>query len=400
MDIAVTYQPVREQVAPAGSRSAGRVARVEVFDTMAGAEPFWRRLENGRSCSTSYQRFDLLAAWQRHVGARSGVIPFIVTGFDPTGEPLFVWPFGLARKGVLRLIRFLGSKHSNFNLGVWRRDILPVLEEGAIRGILDRFKTDADLVVLCNQPLSWDGAGNPFALLAHQASVDMSASLSLRGKAQQAVVETLSPAMRSRLRSKERKLEKLADYRYIRAASTEDIDRLLDSFFALKASHMAAQGLGNVFDEPGVAGFLREACHCKLADHRPLIEIHALEGGNEVLALFGAVVDDYRCSSMFNTYTLGNNARHSPGLILLGHMINECGARGVQSFDIGVGRAHYKSVFCRDPVPLFDTFVALTPLGRLATTAFAAAFSAKRAIKQNGALWAAVQTWRRVRARS
>jgi CelD/BcsL family acetyltransferase involved in cellulose biosynthesis len=103
---------------------------------------------------------------------------------------------------------------------------------------------------------------------------------------------------------------------------------------------------------------------------------------------------------MFNTYTLGNNARHSPGLILLGHMINECGARGVQSFDIGVGRAHYKSVFCRDPVPLFDTFVALTPLGRLATTAFAAAFSAKRAIKQNGALWAAVQTWRRVRARS
>ena len=118
--------------------------------------------------------------------------------------------------------------------------------------------------------------------------------------------------MRSRLRSKERKLEKLADYRYIRAASTEDIDRLLDSFFALKASHMAAQGLGNVFDEPGVAGFLREACHCKLADHRPLIEIHALEGANEVLALFGAVVDDYRCSSMFNTYTLGNNARHSP----------------------------------------------------------------------------------------
>jgi CelD/BcsL family acetyltransferase involved in cellulose biosynthesis len=400
MDIAVSYQPIREQVAPAGIRSAVKIARVEVFDTMAGAEPFWRRLENARSLSTSYQRFDLLAAWQRHVGSCSGVTPFIVTGFDPAGDPLFVWPFGLARKGVLRLIRFLGSKHSNFNLGVWRRDILPLLEEGAIRGILEQFKTDADLVVLCNQPLSWDGAGNPFALLAHQASVDVSASLSLRGKTQQAVVETLSPTMRSRLRNKERKLEKLANYRYICAASTEDIDRLLNSFFALKASHLAAQGLGNVFDEPGVAGFLREACHCKLADHRPLIEIHALESANEVLALFGAVIDDYRCSSMFNTYTLGDNARYSPGLVLLGHMINECHARGVQSFDIGVGRAHYKSYFCRDAVPLFDTFVALTPRGRLATTAFAAAFSAKRAIKQNDTLWAAVQTWRRVRARN
>ena len=51
---------------------------------------------------------------------------------------------------------------------------------------------------------------------------------------------------------------------------------------------MAAQGLGNVFAEAGVAEFLREACHHKLAGGRRLIEIHALEGGGEVLALFGA----------------------------------------------------------------------------------------------------------------
>jgi CelD/BcsL family acetyltransferase involved in cellulose biosynthesis len=195
-----------------------------------------------------------------------------------------------------------------------------------------------------------------------------------------------------------RKLQKLRGYRYIQAATAEDIDRLLDSFFALKASHMAAQGSGNVFAEPGVAEFLREACHRKLANGRPLIEIHALEVADEVLALFGTIIDDYRCSSMFNTYTLGENARYSPGLILLGHMVNECAERGVRSFDIGVGRAHYKSFFCREPEPLVDTFLALTARGRLAAAGFAAAFSAKRAIKHNRTLWAAVQILRRARA--
>jgi CelD/BcsL family acetyltransferase involved in cellulose biosynthesis len=398
MDIAISYLRARDQVTPAGIRGAVKIARVEVLDTMAAAEPIWRRIENGRSLSTSYQRFDLLSAWQQHVGARIGITPFIIAGFDHVGEPQFLWPFGHARKGPIKLIRFLGSKHSNFNLGLWRHDILPTIGEGDIRDILQALRSDVDLVILCNQPLSWDGTINPFLLLPHQASVDMSTRLNLQRNARHPIDKVPTTSMRSRLRKKKRKLKKLRGYRYIQAATAGDIDRLLDRFFALKASHMAARGLDNVFAEPGVAEFLREACHCRLANGRPLIEIHALEVADEVLALFGTVIDDYRCSSMFNTYTLGDNARYSPGLILLGHMVNECAERGVQSFDIGVGRAHYKSFFCREPEPLFDTFLGLTPRGRFAAAAFAAAFSAKRAIKQNRILWGAVQSLRRARA--
>jgi CelD/BcsL family acetyltransferase involved in cellulose biosynthesis len=102
---------------------------------------------------------------------------------------------------------------------------------------------------------------------------------------------------------------------------------------------------------------------------------------------------------MFNTYTLSDQARHSPGLILLRHMIGACAERGTASFDIGVGRARYKSFFCKEPEPMFDTFIALTPRGRLALPAFRAAFAAKRTIKSKPALWAGVQSWRRLRAR-
>jgi CelD/BcsL family acetyltransferase involved in cellulose biosynthesis len=400
MNIAVSDRPGREQTIAASLRRADPVARVEIFEDMAAAEPFWRRLEGGDALSTPYQRYDLLAAWQHHVGTLNGVTPFLVTGFDHAGEPLFLWPFGRTRKGPLGLVHFLGSKHANFNIGLWRRDSLAAISLRDLRDIFARVaEHGVDLVVLVNQPCSWDGLANPFAQLPRQDSVDMSAHLRFDHEGGDAIGRALSPSMRARLRTKERKLQQLPGYRYVQPTSAAEIDRLLESFFALKSAHMAAHGLANVFAEAGVAAFLRRACHVPLPDGRPLIEIHALEGGGEVLALFGATVDGYRFSSMFNTYTLGDNARHSPGLVLLMHMVAACADRGLRSFDIGVGRAHYKSFFCREPEPLFDTFLPLTGVGRLAALAFGGAFAGKRVIKQNATLWSAVQTLRRVRAR-
>ena len=68
----------------------------------------------------------------------------------------------------------------------------------------------------------------------------MSARLSLERADKDTIKEALTSSMRSRLRTKERKLQKLAGYRYLQASSADDIDRLLDSFFALKSAHMAA----------------------------------------------------------------------------------------------------------------------------------------------------------------
>jgi CelD/BcsL family acetyltransferase involved in cellulose biosynthesis len=399
MSIAVNYHPGRDNAAPLCPPSAGRIARIEVFDDMAAAEPLWRALERDDAWATPYQRYDLLAAWQHHVGADRGITPFIVIGFDAAGQPLFLWPFGRKRMGPITLAGFLGSKHASFNIGLWHRDLAGDISETDMRGLLARLGTGRDpidLLALYCQPQTWAGVVNPFACLPRQLSAEDGSCLNMprAGGTEGAI----SPAMQSRLRTKERKLKKLAGYRYLQAESVADIDRLLEAFFALKAVHMRAQGLTNVFADPGVAAFVRQACHIRLADGRPLIEIHALEGDGEVLALFGAVVDPYRFSAMFNTYTLSRHARQSPGLILLQHMIGACAQRGARSFDIGVGRAHYKSFFCKDPEPLFDSFLALTLRGQLAAPALRATFLAKRIVKNKPALWAAVQFARRFRA--
>jgi CelD/BcsL family acetyltransferase involved in cellulose biosynthesis len=401
MSIAVNYHPGQEHVSPICLPCAGRIARIEVLDDMQAAEPFWRALERGDAWATPYQRFDLLAAWQHHVGARKGIVPFIVIGFDAAGQPLFLWPLGRKRVGPITFAGFLGSKHASYNIGLWRRDLAAAISASDIRDLMARIAANpgnpVDLLALYSQPLTWAGLANPFGLMPGQLSAEDGACLHLTSPTR-GIEGAVSPAVQSRLRGKERKLKKLAGYRYIQAVSAADIDRLLDAFFALKAVHMRSQGLTNVFADPGVAAFVRRACHVKLPDGRPLIEVHALEGDGEVLALYGAVVDSYRFSAMFNTYTLSSHARQSPGLILLQHMIGACADRGARSFDIGVGRAHYKSFFCREPEPLFDTFLAFTPRGRLAAPAIRATFAAKRMIKGRPALWAAVQFLRRFRA--
>ena len=77
------------------------------------------------------------------------------------------------RSGPLDVVQFLGSKHANFNIGLWRRDSLAGDRRRAISATFSiSIAADGrqvDLVALFSQPLSWDGIANPFALLAAPA---------------------------------------------------------------------------------------------------------------------------------------------------------------------------------------------------------------------------------------
>jgi CelD/BcsL family acetyltransferase involved in cellulose biosynthesis len=397
MGVATGQMAVPGRVDTAGAGTAAAVARVEVLRDLAAAEPIWRSLQH-EAVTTPYQHFDFLAAWQRHVGPHLRTAPFIVVGCDARGRALFLWPLGIRRAHGLVVAEFLGGKHANYNFGLWRKDVARSLAATDLRRLLKTVGAadgGPDLLRLFRQPATWDGTPNPFALLPHQTSVDDCPRLILSGTGEEVLAQQLSGAMRSRLRNKERKLQKLPGYRYFRAADAEEALRLLAAFFPAKASHMAAQGLRNVFAEPGMEDFLRALADRVAGGERPLIEIHALEGGGEMLAFFGAISDGRRLSLMFNTYTLSDHARQSPGLILLTRVVASCADRGITSFDLGVGEAGYKAFFCKEPEPLFDSFLPLSAAGHAAAAVERAAFAAKRRIKSTPALYGLVQRARR-----
>jgi CelD/BcsL family acetyltransferase involved in cellulose biosynthesis len=89
---------------------------------------------------------------------------------------------------------------------------------------------------------------------------------------------------------------------------------------------------------------------------------------------------------MFNTYTMSEHSRYSPGLILIRSIIDHYASLGYRALDLGIGSDEYKRLFCKDNEAIFDSFVALTGRGRLAAGVLAAIYRGKRLVKQNSAL--------------
>ncbi|MBI3436453.1 MAG: GNAT family N-acetyltransferase [Proteobacteria bacterium] len=373
------------------------LARVDVLTTCLAAKTHWRRLEAENALQSPYQRYDWAELWQRHVGPALGAEPVIVIGVNSSGHPLFLLPFERLREGRIVIARFFGGKHANINLALWRRDFAQTADAATLISVLERVAADhdIDLFKLTNLPAAWEGIANPLLRLAHERATDDIFQVGIAQRpGTQLLEDLLSPSMRGRLRNKERKIAKYDGYRYIKAATFADVDRHLDAFFEQKARHLAAAGVANVFAQPGIEAFIRAACKDGLQSGRPLIEIHALECKSEVLALFAGVLDQDRYSSMFNSYTLGENARFSPGLILLTHLVRHIADRGLATFDLGVGEAHYKTFFCKDVLALYDSYLPFSMRGRLAVAAARPVNRLKRFIKSTPLAWAAIRAAR------
>ncbi len=365
------------------SRSS-RIASVDIVHDLGQAETIWRGLEG--QFSTPYQRFDFLGPWQRQVGERERLSPFIVIGHDAERRPLLLLPLALRRKHGIRSACFMGGKHATFNMALWDRDFAAGATEADLGALLAgiRERAAADLLALTRQPQRWRDLPNPMALLPKQPSVNDCPLLAMvPGAAPSALI---SHSFRRRLKSKERKLQTLPGYRYHIATSDTEIERLLDWFLSVKPLRMGEQKLPNVFADPGVEDFIRDACMTQLARGGHAIDIHALECDDEVIAIFGGVADGHRFSMMFNTYTMSGSSKYSPGLILMRNIIDHFAGHGYRALDLGIGSDDYKKLFCKSDEPIFDSFIPLNVRGKIAASAMSGLNRAKHMVKHNQAL--------------
>jgi CelD/BcsL family acetyltransferase involved in cellulose biosynthesis len=396
MNVALRPLPGNDRTTPA---AASRIARIEIFDDLTAAEPHWRRLERETTLTTRYQHFDFLSLWQRHIGAAAGVTPFIVIGFDANGSPLLLWPFGRRALGPFCVAEFLGGKHANFNMALWRRDLAASIGADAIHGVLAQLAGQTDALVLVNQPLTWGGTTNPFALLPHQRAANAGFSGTLVPDFDTLLRSHTNAAARKKMRKKERALVSLGEVRFERAVEPNEIRRVLDAFFKQKSARMQARGIANAFAAPGVRRFVEAAAERHIGGD-PLIELYALSVDDIIVATMGGIVGGGRFSAMFNSIIQGRFAIESPGEQLILNLVRTCCERGLKTFDLGIGEAHYKNLFCSDAEPLFDNYLPLSTAGRLLVWPAAKAAAIKRTIKQSPALWSLVRSLRCLHARA
>jgi len=83
---------------------------------------------------------------------------------------------------------------------------------------------------------------------------------------------------------------------------------------------------------------------------------------------------------------------------LIVHLVRRCCERGLATFDLGIGGARYKHLFCSDVEPLFDSFLPLSVQGHTLAFFLRNAALIKSTIKRRPALWQIVRGLRRLRA--
>ena len=378
---------------PAWSK-ASRIASVDILHDLVQAEAIWRSLEDPRQFSTPYQRFEFLGAWQRQVGQREGLSPFIVIAYDVERRPLLLLPLALRHAHGVRTACCMGGKHATFNMALWDREFAGNATADDLDALISgiRAQSGADVLELAQQPLRWRDTANPMALLPNQPSANDCPLMTIVPEEPPTV--RISNSFRRRLKGKERKLQALPGYRYCVAETDAEIKRMLDAFFRIKPLRMAEQKLPNVFAEPGVEDFIRAACMAPLAGGGHAIDIHVLECDDEVISMFAGVADRHRFSMMFNTYTMSDNSRYSPGLILMRNIVDHYAERGYRALDLGIGSDEYKRLFCKDDEPIFDSFIPLSLRGQLAATAMSGVNRAKHLVKHNQTLFQLAQKMR------
>ena len=383
----------RTAQAPAWS-NASRIASVDILGDLDQAEAIWRGLEHHQQFSTPFQRFDFLSHWQRQVGEREGLSPFIVIAYDSERRPLMLLPLALYHGHGVRTACFMGGKHSTFNMALWDRDFAASATAADLDALISgiRERAMADVLSLTQQPLHWRGLANPMALLPSQPSANDCPLMTI--DAAEPPTARISNSFRRRLKGKERKLQALPGYRYSIASTDAEIERLLEAFFRIKPLRMAEQKLPNVFAEPGVEQFIRGACMAPLSGGGHAIDMHALECDEEVIAIFAGVADGHRFSMMFNTYTMSESSRYSPGLILMRNIVDHYAERGYGALDLGIGSDEYKRLFCKSDEPIFDSYIPLSLRGKLAAGAMSGLNRAKHLVKHNETLFSMAQKLR------
>jgi CelD/BcsL family acetyltransferase involved in cellulose biosynthesis len=386
---------LRPRSPPPTTEVAGRpFARVEVFDAIGDAGPAWGQIAPSASAS-AYQSFTFAGAWFATIGAAEGAAPLIVVARNDAGAPVALLPLARSRRGPLRLATFLGGKDSNFNLGLFRAglawsaaDVAALLAEAARRA-----EPRIDAFLLSNQPLQWRGVDNPLAGLERQPSPSFAFKSALPAEFTHWLDVHASKEAKKKMRKKRARLEAIAPLVHTRAAGRDEIERALDAFNIMRRARVATLGLPDPYGSDAAEEFL-----ARLAEEGAL-ELHALNLGGRIIAVFGALASAHRLSGLF----IANDgdpeiARSSPGEIMVQAVVADAIARGFSEFDLGVGEARYKDEACEAVEELFDSAFGASARGRLAAWAFLAARRAKRAIKQSPRLKALHARLRRARA--
>ncbi|MDF1607126.1 GNAT family N-acetyltransferase [Hoeflea sp. YIM 152468] len=331
-------------------------------------------------------------AWVEAWAQGTGVNLSIVT-LEQNGTAFAILPLETVRMHGLTIARFAGTSFSNENTGLIDIAAQSRLDPVAARDLgaaLSEAGLGADLVLFDKMPPE-AAARAPFSALPRTFHQNPSFQLPLFTDFNAVLAQINSKRRRKKFRVSERRLEAMGGYRHITGGTDAEALRLLDTFLEQKPVRLAAQGLPNVFADPGVRAFLRKLATTRDATGKAGLELHAIELVDttlqpQIIAVAGLTIKGKHITCQFGSINEDIAADASAGELLFFRMIEHYARAGYDVFDFGVGDQLYKRSWCPQRTELVDCYVPLNFKGRLAAPSITGTIRLKRAIKTSPVL--------------
>lgn len=362
--------------------------KVTCYGSLEASEPVWRQLE-ARAVLTPYQRYDWIAAFAAAQGASA---EFAVTVVRFGNSPVALLPLWIRSRWGVRTAEFIGSKNSNADWMIVDPDVSGQLGRPQLEAVLAEVRRTAgiDLFVASNQPAEWSGVANPLLTFPHQAAPDH-----LYGGP---IGTHRLSANRTRniMRGRRRLAETIGPVRLVQAATSDEVDAYHAAFLRQRSARFAEMGVDNIFAEDWFVRFFKSAANRSLGMQRPILRLHALFAGDDILATaFGTYCGTHYSQYINSTAVDGPAVKYSLIGILLHELVVELQREGIETIDIGLGDFAYKELWA-EQLAVYDTVVPLTGKGRVVAPQLLALRRLKRGIKQNPRLFGIAKRLRRL----
>ncbi|WP_164730600.1 GNAT family N-acetyltransferase [Pelagibacterium montanilacus] len=383
------------RVAVAGAATAKWV----IYDTLGAVEPIWRELES-RAVMTPYQRFDWIAACVDAGLAKGETLAFLV--MSTAGRPIAILPLQIGRAFGGRVARVVGWSVSNGDGLIYdpahAACITPAAMAEATRALAAHGR-HADMLRFHHVAAVWEGHANPLMALPHTDAPNSLYVRCFETSDGPFIERELPHKRRTNIRRSQRRLEeRFGMLSLCRARTPDDVEEIYRRFSDQRAKRFHKMGVENIFARPHFDRLLRGGALEALGGKDAVVTLHALYGGDTVLATSVGVRTPTHYSQYINSTAEGDAAKYSLMGVLMSLLMDELRADGVECVDMGLGDFDYKTDWT-EAVGTHDIVLPVSARGRVLAPTVSALRAAKRTIKGNARLWRATRGLLAVRTR-
>jgi len=359
------------------------------FDTIEGE---WRRFEHVVD-ATPFQTCEWLAAWQRHIGCRDGVVPAIVVGHYADGATAFIAPLAVEPRRLMRRLCWLGQELSDYNAPLLARDFsqrvtavrfLALWQEVLLR-LRSESKLRYDWIEFEKMPETIGGQTNPFIALDVIANANSAHIARLEGDWETFYRAKRSSATRRHDRAKRKRMAEHGEIAFRTVTEPNDLRDTLGILWEQKKRIFARKGISDIFARPGYREFFAD--FASNPNSRHFAHVSRVDVGPTCAAANFALVFGDCYYHVLASYCDGRLTRHGPGMLHLRELLAYALKIGMRRFDFTVGDEQYKLEWTDIRLPLYDYSTAATWRGWPASVASIARRHTKRFIKQTPVLW-------------